>query len=230
MVVASKVMALADPPLSAQKAERKMEKSINRSLKRLRLEALPICLFHKEENFCYIESLLKLKDKGLIRHVGVSVMTPKTTTGILATGKAACIQLPTNVFDHRFRKTGIFTRAAEAGTALFVRSIYLQGLILMPEKDILPELAEVVPVRRRLKQIADQAGMAMTELCVRYVLSINGTTSILVGVDTLAQMRQNIRLFSQAPLEHDLVIAIENAVPDFSDTILMPTKWSKRMK
>lgn len=230
MIVASKVMALPDPPLSAQKAERKMEKSITRSLKRLRLEVLPICLFHKEKNFCYIESLLKLKEKGLIRHAGVSVMTAEATADILATGKAECIQLPTNVFDHRFRKAGIFTQAAESGKALFIRSIYLQGLLLMPEGDILPKLAEVIPVRRRLKLLADQAGMTMADMCVRYVLSINGTTSILVGVDTLEQLRENISLFSSAPLGHDLKIAIENMVPDFPDTILMPTKWSKRMK
>ena len=43
-----------------------------RSLKRLRMDVLPVCLFHKETDSHYLDLLHDLKEKGLIRHVGVT--------------------------------------------------------------------------------------------------------------------------------------------------------------
>ena len=44
--------------------------------------------------------------------------------------------------------------AAEHGMAVFVRSIYLQGLLLIPEEVFPLELAAELPVRRRLEELA----------------------------------------------------------------------------
>ena len=57
---------------------------------------------------------------------------------------------------------GIIRKAAERGMAVFIRSIYLQGLLLLPEQDILPELAGVIPLRWRLEALAAEANW----LCV----------------------------------------------------------------
>ena len=58
-IVATKVLHLATEHLSAEIADKMVEASVTRSLQRLRLEVLPICLPHLETNFRYIESLLK---------------------------------------------------------------------------------------------------------------------------------------------------------------------------
>jgi aryl-alcohol dehydrogenase-like predicted oxidoreductase len=170
-----------------------------------------------------------LKDKGMIRHVGSSVMTPKATLQILSTGFAEAIQLPTNILDHRYVSAGIYDLAEKKHIALFVRSVYLQGLVLMAEKNILSELAEVKPVLHKLRTLAGNAGMSIGELAVRYVLSLKGQTCTLVGVETVKQVQENIALFNQGPLPSDLFQAVVKIVPDLSDSILMPTQWSKRM-
>jgi aryl-alcohol dehydrogenase-like predicted oxidoreductase len=171
----------------------------------------------------------ELKDKGLIRHIGSSVMTPRATLEILATGLAEAIQVPTNILDHRFIAAGVFDLAFEKHVALFVRSIYLQGLVLMAEQEILPELAEVKPVLKKLRNLASDAGMTIGELAVRYVLSLKGQTCTLVGVETVKQMRNNIELFERGPLPRDLFQTAKEIVPELSEVILMPSKWSKRM-
>jgi aryl-alcohol dehydrogenase-like predicted oxidoreductase len=229
MIIETKVAHLAPEYSSAKAVDEVVEESVVRSLKRLRLERLPICLFHAEENYQYIESLLKLKDKGLVEHVGSSVMTPAATRKILESGYAQAIQVPTNILDHRFIDEGIFSLAKKLKAAVFVRSIYLQGLILMPENEILPELKDVIPVRRKLESLAAEAGMSLAELAVRYVLAIDGAGCVLVGVDTVDQMRENITMFSKGPLDQELMNAVTQAVPTLSDVILMPNKWSKRM-
>jgi aryl-alcohol dehydrogenase-like predicted oxidoreductase len=209
-----------------------VEESVVASLRRLRLEALSVCLFHIEQNFAYIKPLLRLQERGLVQHVGCSVMTPEGTATILDTGLADALQIPTGVLDRRYSRPdgGLIGRAARAGAAVFVRSIYLQGLLLMPEEEIPPQLAEVIGVRRRLAALAREAGMTLAELAVRYVLGLPGVIAAVVGVETLGQLRENLQMFDLGPLPGDVHRAAEAAVPELPGRILMPNHWPKRME
>jgi aryl-alcohol dehydrogenase-like predicted oxidoreductase len=227
VIVITKGVRLLDELLSEKDAEKIITESILRSLERLRLEVLPVCLFHVEEHFRHIGILLKLKDKELVRHVGVSVMTPDACRRIIDSGLVDAVQVPTNVFDRRYIRAGVFQEAEKRGVAVFVRSVYLQGLIFLSDAETPPELSAVIPVRRKLKSLADEAKMSFAELAVRCVFGIPGATSVLVGVDSLEQMRQNLTFLSKGPLDANLMKAIDEAVPDLSDIILMPNKWPK---
>ena len=230
LFVTTKVIQIADQGVTARQADAIVEQSVKRSLQRLRLDVLPLCLFHLEGNWLrYADSLLRLKEKGLVRRVGSSVVFPGPAREIISGGKAEAIQMPSSILDHRFLRQGIPALAASRGTTLFARSIYLQGLLLMPETDVMAEHAAVIPVRRALEALAREAGMSTPELAVRYMLSLDGITCLVVGVDTEAQMRENTALFSRGPLPADLCIRIERAVPDLPDTILNPGTWSKKM-
>jgi aryl-alcohol dehydrogenase-like predicted oxidoreductase len=230
LFVATKVVQMADQGVTSKEADAIVEHSVTRSLASLKLDVLPLVLFHLETNWLrYADSLLRLKEKGLVRHVGSSVNFPGPAREIIAAGKAEAVQMPTSILDHRFLRQGIPALAASGGTTLFARSIYLQGLLLMPEKDVMAEHAAVVPVRRALEALAREAGMGTPELAVRYMLSVGGITCLVVGVDSEAQMRENTSLFSRGPLAADLRDRIERAVPDLPDSILYPGTWSKKM-
>ena len=112
--------------------------------------------------------------------------------------------------------------------AVFVRSIYLQGLLLLSDEATPPELAAVNPVRLRLRTLAGEAGLDLAELAARYILGIEGVTCAVVGVETVDQMRQNLAQFGRGPLPAGLHQAVEAAVPDLPDRILMPTLWPRR--
>jgi aryl-alcohol dehydrogenase-like predicted oxidoreductase len=119
----------------------------------------------------------------------------------------------------------LFRAAAASGVAVFIRSIYLQGLLVMPEEAIPATLRAVVPVRRRLGKIAGEAGLTPAELAFRYMLSQEGVTSVLTGVETIAQIRENLALCASGPLPGNLLEAINAAVPDLGDHILTPSLW-----
>ncbi len=229
MVIVSKIHPMAEEFSSLSAVDDFVEESVMRSLKRLRIDVLPICLFHDETNSIYAESLLKLKDKGLVRHIGSSVMTPAVTSSIISSGLVETLQIPSNLLDQRFVRKGIYQAAKKCGIGIFVRSIYLQGLILMPEDEIIRELREVIPIRRQLRCLAKDAGMALAELAVRYVLGLDGLTCALVGANTVEQIRQNLALFAKGPLDPDLMAAVDDMVPGFADETVMPTEWSRRM-
>jgi aryl-alcohol dehydrogenase-like predicted oxidoreductase len=203
-----------------------IEQSVEDSRRRLGLDCLPVVLFHRESDARYLEVLEDLKARGWLRHAGVSCDNrPGPAVDYARSGHAAALQIPANVLDYRHQASGVFREAAASGVAVFVRSVYLQGLLVMPEDDIPPALRDVIPVRRRLSAIASGAGLGLAELALRAMLSREGITCLLTGVDTVGQIRENIALFNRGPLPADMIAAVDAAVPVLPETILTPSLW-----
>ncbi len=230
VMVVTKVRALSSEVL-ADKAltARTIEQSVADSRRRLGIECLPLVLFHHETDGVHLDVLEQLRARGWLRHAGVSCDNrPGRAQEFVAAGHAAALQLPGNVLDRRHQDSGVFREAATRNVAVFIRSVYLQGLLAMPE-DLIPRvLRDVVPVRRRLATIAREAGMTLAELAVRYMLAKEGVTCVLVGVETVAQIHENVAFFDRGPLPIDLLSAIDAVVPALPETILTPPLWPAR--
>src|SRR6185437_8969221 len=95
-----------------------------------------------------------------------------------------------------------------AGTAILVRSSFLQGLLLLEDEATPPFLRAVIPARRRLREIAARFGLPMEALAVRWLLSRPDVRSVVVGIETTDQIRDNLRLFAQGPLPAEAVAAL----------------------
>jgi aryl-alcohol dehydrogenase-like predicted oxidoreductase len=187
-------------------------------------------MFHDTADIAYIDLLLALRREGLVRHIGVSIFDPGQVEEVIATPGVEAIQIASSLLDQRALRSGVLDRAVEAGVAIFVRSIYLQGLIVMPIDNIIPELRAVVPVRRALHRICDEAGMAMAEMALRYGLSLPGVTGVLTGVETVEQMAANVEIAARGPLPPNVVQEIARVVPDLPDTLLNPWHWPGAMR
>ena len=209
-----------------ENAARWIRSSVISSLERLGTDSLPVCLLHRTEDIPYMEAMLELKREGLVQHIGVSAGPPEEMVAILSAPGVEAVQVPLNLLDQRVPRSGNLGRATESGIAVFVRSIYLQGLLLMPEDEIAPDLRDVVPFRRALQRIAGEGGLTMAELALRYGLSLPGVTSVLTGVETVEQMQANIDIVAQGPLPPTIMAEIDEAVPDLSETIILsPWLW-----
>jgi len=228
ITVVTKVAWIPRESIDGGKAREFVERSIVTSLKRLRLETLPICLFHREEDAECMDALLELKERGLIRHAGVSVMTTGATRDIIVSDQAEALQIPANLLDHSFMRQGICNLAADKGVAVFVRSIYLQGLLTMEEEAIPADLKEeALPVIRALRSLAGQAGLTLPEMALRYVLGLPGVTALLAGAEKVEQVEQNISMVAKGPLPHDLMEAVAAAVPELPDRVIVPAMWHR---
>lgn len=230
MHVVTKVQPLtpaesADP----ESAARAVRASVLRSRERLRLERIPVVLFHRENEYAHLAGLLALQREGLIGSCGVSCDNPPGPAADMAnSGRVAALQIPANLLDRRHACGGSFRAAAEHRVAVFIRSVYLQGLLVMPEASVPPALAAVLPVRRRLGELAAAAGIGVAELALRYMLSQAGVSCVLTGVESLAQLRENVAMFGRGPLPADLLVAVDAAVPDLPVEVLTPHLWPKR--
>lgn len=221
--IVSKVPKLPEDKQSSQCAYDHFSFHVENSLTRLGIDQLPVCLIHNEDDFRFIDQLERLVDRNLIGSAGISLDSEKYCQDVLSHG-VKYVQLPLNILDHRFDD---FNRRCEKeGITVFVRSVYLQGLLLMNEEKIPSYLQEIIPVRRKLADIATKNGFDFAELCFRYVLSVDGVSSVLTGVDTVEQLRQNIGLANKGPLSKELVEQLKDVVPAFEERILRPMMWT----
>lgn len=211
MTVVSKVPPVPDDrdPLEF------ITENVTNSLKRLRLPEIPLILFHREGDWRWHEELSSLIGRGLIRAAGVSLDSLACAP---IADEASYLQLPCNVFDHRFDEK---IRNHRQGH-IFIRSVYLQGLAVMPKEKIpFPEL-------RDFREKLESFGMPMQELCMRYLLSFPGSVSVLTGVDTPEQLKENCRMAALGPLPPDLLKEVAETVPLLPESLIRPSLWNKK--
>ena len=76
-----------------------------------------------------------LKKDGLVKKIGVSIYSPKELENITKYINLDIVQTPFNLID-RIQDTGWLLSLNKMGVEIHVRSIFLQGLLLMKEQNI----------------------------------------------------------------------------------------------
>ena len=77
--------------------------------------------------------LNNLKSK-IIKNIGISVYTPKTMLEIIDKYQIDVVQFPFNVFDNRFNTDSILSKLEKKSIKVYLRSIFLQGLLITIQK------------------------------------------------------------------------------------------------
>lgn len=228
VTVVTKVRALTTEELSSPRlAESAIVASVELSLQRLQLDCLPIVLFHRECDAEFMDALSKLRDQGKVRYFGVSCSnSPCAAEEFVHGRKASALQIPANILDHRHLRSGVLADSLKQNVAIFIRSVYLQGLLTMAAEAIPDKLRGILPERQRLIAIAAASGVSLTELALRYLLSQPGITSILTGVETREQVEQNLAMFSKGKLSDDILSAIHEDAIELPDSLITPSMWS----
>ncbi|MBO4492550.1 MAG: aldo/keto reductase [Lentisphaeria bacterium] len=188
--------------------------SLRGSLKRLQKEVISAALFHVEDDGIYLDVLKSMKEKGLILSAGISLNTQAHKED---GGSADCLQIPCSILDHRF--DSCFNRG---GRHCFIRGVYLQGMLLMPAEKVF--VKEVLSRRMKLEKL----GIPMAELALRYLFAKPGSKSILTGVETVEQLRENLRIAGMEPLTEDVLTEIDKIVfPPLDEICVSPWMWKR---
>ena len=115
-------------PLSDVKA------ALNNSLHWLGRKRLDGLLLHRSQDTspALFELLTDLQQQGAIGKLGISVYSPEELDTWSAAGyPLELVQLPANLLDQRFLRTGWLDKLVDMGCEIHVRSLFLQGLLLM---------------------------------------------------------------------------------------------------
>lgn len=118
------------PGITATEVVTAVEESLNR-LDRPTLDGL---LLHRSQDAspALFERIKDLQQQGKVGKTGVSVYSPQELDLWLEQGyPLQLVQLPANLLDQRFLRSGWLERLQDMGCEIHVRSLFLQGLLLM---------------------------------------------------------------------------------------------------
>ena len=102
------------------------------------------------------------------------------------------VQAPFNILDRRLIDSGWFGRLRDLGVELHVRSVFMQGLLLMPATLRPAKFHRWQPLWNEWDRWLRAHQLTPLEACLRYALSFNEIRRVIVGVDTPGQLKEII--------------------------------------
>lgn len=207
--------------------------SVEKSLEKLGVQCLDGLMLHSEKKLTLWreglgEALSEIKSNGLASHIGVSVYSPEMAEHAVQCEGLNLIQYPANVLDHRFDKFA-FSRKS-AGLKLQVRSIYLQGLLLMNPDELPENMKFAAESLRRFIVLSASQGISQKSAAFLYVRSKHKRSDVLFGAENSHQVKENVDLFSReisGQLSEFLDTAFCEAFENLNENIVRPDRWPR---
>jgi len=179
--------------------------SFSRSLRRLKQQSIYGLLVHRADALLedggdvLISALQALKAEGQVRKIGVSIYNSEQLARLLDLFLPDIVQLPINVLDQRLVQDGSIAKLKKDGVEIHARSALLQGLLVMPIRD-LP--AYFAPWRDHLKSwhdhCADQS-VSPLQAALTYVCDVQAIDCCLIGVQSLTQLQECLAGLDSGP-------------------------------
>jgi aryl-alcohol dehydrogenase-like predicted oxidoreductase len=167
------------------------------------------------------EALEKAREAGYARRIGVSIYGARQLDALLERYPLDLVQLPMSVFDQRLVADGRLERLRQAGTEVHVRSVFLQGLLLMDPDDLGdPYFAGARDPLRAFHAAAYAAGRTPLEAAATFAVAHEAVDAAIFGVASAAQLGELLAA-QGTPLPQDWYAPF--ALDDVA--ILDPTRW-----
>lgn len=196
--------------------------SLKISLKRLNRDSVTSVLFHdsqayKSKNFKKI--VTELAQSGLTKTVGVSVYSAEEIYRSLdASDKLCSFQIPENLLDRSLAKNQRLIDLKKEGKVLTVRSIFLQGTLLLKSENLPSNLKSYSNIFDSIQEMCDKNNVSRLELCLSYAYSLEWATEIIFSAATSSQLR--------SILKTDISILDFSSLAKLPKPILDPRTWS----
>lgn len=200
---------------------------VRRSLAALRVERLDAVLLHDASNLLnaqgpeIVAGLQEVKAEGLVGKIGYSIYSPDSLTGLLKIMPPDLIQAPFNILDQRLVETGWLGRLADAGVEVHVRSVFLQGLLLMARGRRPVSFDRWCDLWERWDALVDGHGGSALAVCLGFISQQRNISRVVVGVESLLHLEQLVSSWQTA-------VAVDGASLSCDDPFLVePINWKQ---
>lgn len=204
------------------------------SLSRLNLSQLDSLLLHRPAQLfgdfgdALYQQLLEFKAQGLVKRIGVSVYTPDELSQLLEQFALDLVQLPLNLFDQRFWQQGLLEMCQHRGIAVHLRSVFLQGLLLMPTRPTW--CAKFQPAFDALEQARSAANLTPLETCLGIVHQLPGVESAIVGCTDATELEQILMAFATSAQTANALAIDYQELAQTDDNLISPMRWPRETR
>lgn len=200
--------------------------AVNESLRRLKVKSLYGLLLHRPQQLLenngetLYNCLQEMRHKGLVQKIGVSIYAPSELDVLCSRYQFDVVQAPFSILDRRLIDTGWLSQLADQGTELHVRSVFLQGLLLVKPTDRPQKFTRWSVLWAKWDAWLKEVGLTPLEACIGFVLSFENIAKVIIGVDSLSQLRE-ILLAAGSPM-----LQIPEELKSSDQDLLNPARWN----
>ncbi len=186
------------PPLpeGLEKVEYWVDGQIKESLSRLRVPTVYGVLLHRCENLqCkagekIVNSLERHKTNGLVQKIGASIYDPNELEQIEGIMDVDLIQAPFNILDRRLETSGWLQRLNLKGVEIHIRSVFLQGLMLMTSETRPNFFHRWRLIWEKWEKWLEVSKISSLGASVRFPLNYEQIDRVIVGIDSVIHLKE----------------------------------------
>ncbi|WP_026810577.1 aldo/keto reductase [Arenibacter latericius] len=233
VVISSKCCKLRDKSgilPSSHELKRIIEKSLEESLMALQTNYIDVFMLHQADleildNDEIAQTFLKLKEEGVIRATGVSTYSVEETKKSIESGNWDVVQLPYNLMDQSQEVN--FSLAEKNKVGIMVRSVLFKGILSNKGRSLHSKLKDVEKHIQSYKELWSQLGCDLAALALKFALSSEQISSVLVGMDRLEYLENSLsvangKYLNKAQLKRAKELQYSNI--EFLDLV----KWERK--
>ena len=206
---------------------RQVNEAVKSSLGKLNVHTLYSCLIHSFEDYKkdrrIWEELEKLKSDGKIKKIGFSLYFPLELESVLGDNlKIDMIQVPFSIFDQRF--SPYLSELKKRKVEIYTRSVFLQGLVFKKPDGLDNYFERIRDKIRRLNLLSKELEVPISALCINFVLFNEFIDRVVVGVDTLENLREIICAVNYSAKVKSIIHRLSGLRED-NEKIILPFNW-----
>lgn len=203
-----------------------VQQSVSGSLQRLGIKRLGGLLLHRPHQLLERDgqvlyaALERLKQEGVVEKIGISIYDPQELDALMPRYQFDLVQAPFNVLDRRMITSNWLTKLKQAGTEVHVRSVFLQGLLLMDALDRPTRFKKWQKFWDVWHQWLAANRLSSLQASLGFALAQTEIDRVIVGVDTVRQL-QGILSAADAPAPS---LPVELNCEDID--LINPSRWN----
>jgi aryl-alcohol dehydrogenase-like predicted oxidoreductase len=203
-----------------------VQNSVLGSLERLRTPKLYGLLLHCGHQLlgphgdALYRALVAVKDQGEVEKIGVSIYAPNELDALWPHYRFDLVQAPFNVMDRRLATSGWLTRLHEAGAEIHIRSVFLQGLLLMKSASRPAMFNRWQPMWQEWHSWLSEQRLTSLQACLGFAFAQPHVDRVVVGVDSLMQLKGILANVETQHVEPPVTLVSEDM------DLINPSRWA----
>jgi aryl-alcohol dehydrogenase-like predicted oxidoreductase len=174
-------------------------------------------------------ALMEEREAGRVGAIGVSAAMPDEVRGAIEDPEVELVQLAASLLDRRLVEGGSVARAIELGKTVFVRSVFLQGVLSLAPDDLPGHLAGLREPVQQIRSWASERGHSAMAVALAYARGLAGTR-VIIGCETATQLVEVLRMWESPAPTAEEVSELVSELPELPTDLVTPSLWSGSAK